>query len=151
MSAGVFQAYQPKYAAHGIATFPVVNKRPAVRGYPRLGLRASRELVGKFADASGLGFMCGDRSGITVLDIDASDERVLAEALGRHGKTPIIVRTASGKWHAWYRHDGERRRIRPWKGVPIDILGTGGFVVAPPTKVAHLEYQFVEGGLDDIG
>jgi hypothetical protein len=33
MSAGIFQSFQPQYAAHRIATFPVVNKRPAVRGY----------------------------------------------------------------------------------------------------------------------
>ena len=53
MSAGVFQTSQPQYAAHRIATFPVgVNKRPAVRGYPRIGLRASTELASKFADAA---------------------------------------------------------------------------------------------------
>src|SRR5262249_56652021 len=60
--AGVFRTFQPQYAAHRIATFPVdVNKRPAVRGYPRIGLRASRELAGKFADAPAFGFMCGGR------------------------------------------------------------------------------------------
>jgi hypothetical protein len=152
MSAGVFQTFQPQYAAHRIATFPVgVNKRPAVRGYPRIGLRASAELSSKFADASGLGFMCGERSRVTVLDVDTSDERVLADALSRHGASPIIVRTASGKWHAWYRHSNERRRIRPWgDDLPIDLLGTGGFVIAPPSATHRGHYEFSQGSLDDL-
>src|SRR5262249_37149172 len=123
MTAGVFQTFQPEYAAHRIATFPVdADKRPAVRGYPRMGLHASRELACKFADAPALGFMCGRRSGVTVLDIDTSDECLVADVLSRHGPTPIIVHTASGNWHAWYRHNDERRRIRPWGDLPIDLL-----------------------------
>ena len=55
MSAGVFQTSQPRYAAHRIATFPIgMNKRSAVRGYPRIGLRASAELASKFVDAPAL-------------------------------------------------------------------------------------------------
>ena len=151
MSAGVFQTFQPQYAAHRIATFPVVDKRPAVRGYPRIGLRASRELTGKFADAPALGFMCGERSGVTVLDIDTSDERVLTDAFSRHGATPIIVRTASGKFHAWYRHSNERRRIRPWgDDLPIDLLGSGGFVIAPPSTTGRGSYEFIQGSLDEV-
>jgi hypothetical protein len=151
MSAGAFQTFQPQYAAHRIATFPVgVNKRPAVRGYPRIGLRASAELSSKFADAPALGFMSGRRSRVTVLDIDTSDERLLADALSRHGPTPIIVRTASGKWHAWYRHSNERRRIRPWGDLPIDLLGTGGFVIAPPSATQRGCYEFIQGRLDDV-
>jgi hypothetical protein len=152
MSAGVFQTFQSQYAAQRIATFPVVNKRPAVRGYPRVGLRASGQLAGKFADAPGLGFMCGERSRVTVLDIDTCDERVLADALTRHGATPIVVRTGSGKWHAWYRHNDEARRIRPWGDhLPIDLLGTGGFVVAPPSTTQRGRYEFVQGRLEDVG
>ena len=127
-----------------------MNKRPAVRGYPRIGLRASAELASKFVDATALGFMCGRRSRVTVLDIDTSDERLLADALSRHGPTSIIVRTASGKWHAWYRHNDERRRIRPWgDDLPIDLLG-GGFVIAPPSATQRGCYEFIQGHLDDV-
>jgi Bifunctional DNA primase/polymerase, N-terminal/Primase C terminal 1 (PriCT-1) len=96
-----------------------------------------------------LGFMCGSRSRVTVLDVDSKDERILADALDHHGKTLVIVRTGSGKHHAWYRYNGERRGIRPWRGLPIDVLG-GGFVVAPPSRVKQGEYQFIEGSLDDL-
>ena len=88
---------------------------------------------------------------MTVLDIDTSDERLLADALSRHGPTPIIVRTAGGQWHAWYRHSNERRRIRPWgDDLPIDLLGTGGFVIAPPSATHRGHYQFIQGSLDDL-
>jgi hypothetical protein len=93
--------------------------------------------------------MCGRRSGITVLDVDCKDERVLADALDRHGKTRIVARSGSGNFQAWYKHNGERRQIRPWVGQPIDVLG-GGFVVAPPSRVVKGQYQFIQGGLDDI-
>lgn len=148
---GVFATYQPVYADHGIATFPLNdNKRPAVKGWNKIGQRASREFASKFTDANALGFVTNHKNGLTVLDVDSTDEQVLADALTRHGETPMIVRTASGKSHAYYRHNGERRRIRPWDGLPIDVLGTGGLVVAPPTVVTKGGYEFIQGGLDDI-
>lgn len=152
MSTGaVFGDAQPIYAEHGIATFPVTeSKMPAVRGYLRMGLDTSRGLVIKFPDAPAIGFATQRRNGVTILDIDTPDEKVLADALDRHGHTPLIARTGSGKFHAYYRHNGERRKIRPWRGLPIDLLGTGGFVVAPPSKVAKGSYSFIEGTLDDI-
>jgi hypothetical protein len=73
----------------------------------------------------------------------------LADALNRHGSSPLIVRTASGKWHGYYRHNGERRQIRPVRDVPIDILG-GGYAVAPPSRFTKGEYEFIQGTLDDL-
>jgi Bifunctional DNA primase/polymerase, N-terminal/Primase C terminal 1 (PriCT-1) len=99
-----------------------------------------------------VGLMCGPSSGITEVDVDSKDERVLADALGRHGDTPIIIRTASGKYKAWYRHNGEARRIRPWPGLPLDVLGARGFTIAPLSFNASLsaQYQFISGRLDDL-
>ena len=147
----VFGDAQPIYAEHGIATFPVKeSKAPAVRNYLKMGLDTSRGLVIKFPDAPAIGFATKPRNGVSILDIDTPDEKVLADALDRHGHTPLIARTGSGKFHAYYRHNGERRKIRPWRGVAIDLLGTGGFVVAPPSEVTKGEYRFIEGSLDDV-
>lgn len=148
-----FADWQPRYAEHGIATFPVVisetDKRPAVKGYLRLGQDVSGQLAMKFADADALGFALGRRSRVSVLDVDTPDERVLADALGRHGDTPIIVRSGSGNFQAWYRHNEEGRKIRPFAKLPIDVLGAG-YIVAPPSRSVRGQYEFITGGLDDL-
>jgi hypothetical protein len=145
-----FDKWQADYAAHGVATFPVeANKRPMVSRYNRFGLVGSAEIAGKFANAPAIGFMCGKRNGITSLDCDSKDERILADALNRHGQTPVVARTGSGHFQAWYRHNNERRRIRPDRNVPIDILGAG-LVVAPPSQSAKGGYEFISGSLDDL-
>ena len=150
---GVFGAWQPKYADHNIPTFPVQFlegvKKPAIRHWQKAGLRFSAKLTAKFGDAEALGFCCGRPSGITVLDVDTSDDKVLADALNRHGQTPIVVRSGSGNWQAWYAANDEGRHIRPNPSVPIDILG-GGFCVAPPSIGTRGPYQLIQGTLDDL-
>ena len=153
--AGVFGGAQPIYAAHGIATFPVKldaegNKVPAITNYQRVGLPGSAALAERFGNASGLGFMTNARNRITVLDVDSTDERIFADAINYHGDTPVKVQTGSGKFHALYRFNGECRRIRKIGEAPIDILGAGGYVIAPPSVTAKGTYRFIEGGLDDL-
>ena len=148
---GVFAASQPVYAAHGIATFPLNDqKKPAVSNYQKMGLPASSRLADRFRNANGFGFMTDARSRITVLDVDTTDERVLADAMIRHGSTPVVARTASGKFHAYYRHNGEHRKIRPFNDLPIDLLGNRGYVVAIPSRLGKGAYSFLQGSLDDL-
>jgi bifunctional DNA primase/polymerase-like protein/primase-like protein len=147
-----FQYWQRLYADHRIATFPVrvgnEGKVPAIRGWQRIGLPGSCKLAQKFAGADALGFCPGRRSGLTILDVDTPDERVLTNALDRYGSTPVIVRSGSGNFQAWYRYNGEKRLIRPEPD--IDILGSG-FLVAPPSRGINADYQFIQGDLDDLG
>jgi hypothetical protein len=151
---GRFSEWQPRYSEHGIPTFPVViddkgRKKPAVKGYLKLGCAVSRRLASKFAEHDALGFALGKRSGITVLDVDCHDERILADAMARHGPTPIIVRSGGGNWQAWYRHNGEGRKVRLWPDLPIDLLGCG-YIVAPPSQGTCRAYEMVAGSLDDL-
>jgi len=147
---GIFSRWQPRYAERGIATFPVTaEKTPATKGYLRTGIPGSAQLAEKFQHANAFGFACGRYNKVTLADIDTTNEKVLADALRTYGDTPIISRTASGGFHAWYRHNGERRRIRRPGDVPIDVLG-GGYAVAPPSQVAKGKYEFIQGGLDDL-
>ncbi|MER2509212.1 MAG: bifunctional DNA primase/polymerase [Amaricoccus sp.] len=148
MAPGLFAKWQPQYADVAIPSFPVIDKRPAIRGYLKVGLAGSRDLATKFGDATTFGIPLS-RSKITVLDVDTSDERVLADAMSQCGRSPFIVRSGSGNWQAWYRNNGEGRRIRPDPSVPVDILGAG-YVVAPPSKVAKGAYTIVEGSLADL-
>jgi hypothetical protein len=148
---GVFACWQPKYAERGIPTFPVVfestDKRPAVKGYLRLGLTYSSTLATQFSSSNAFGFALGRRSKITVLDIDTQDNRFRDEMFAQYGQPAIVVRTLRGHWQAWYRHNGEPRMVRPWPDKPVDVLG-GGYVCAPPSKGPHSAYEFVHGGLD---
>jgi hypothetical protein len=143
-----FDYWQGVYAAHRIPTFPLSGKKPLVSNFQKAGLEASAQWALKFPDALGIGFVAGKRTRITVLDVDEAGDGPLHRALDVHGATPIIVRTASGKHHAWYRHNGEARRIRPMPG--IDILG-GGVVAAPPSRGGSgRTYEFICGCLDDV-
>lgn len=149
---GVFAEWQPVYAEHGIATFPVSivgkDKKPAVKGYLKLGSKVSGQLAIKFPGHDAIGLAC-KRNKITVLDVDTPDERVLADGLAKHGPTPFIVRSGSGNFQAWYRRNGEGRRIRPDPAVPVDILGDG-YVVAPPSRGSRGIYEIISGKLDDL-
>ena len=159
---GIFSRWQPRYAEHGIATFPVKiegkDKRPMNQGYQRTGLRGSAALGKKFTDAQALGMILGARNNIELVDVDTKDERALADALSTYGDTPIISRTASGGgFHAWYRysdgawknHGKSRRAIRPDRTKPFDFLAAG-MAVVPPSVGPLGQYQFIRGDLDDI-
>jgi Bifunctional DNA primase/polymerase, N-terminal len=111
-----------------------------------LALRGSRKLAEKFRDANAFGYAPGARTGIVLVDIDDKKygiERVEEE----FGTTPVVIKTPGGH-HLAYRHRGESRRIRPYPDKPIDIIG-GGYVVAPPSRVAKGEYEIVRGSLQD--
>jgi hypothetical protein len=159
---GVFETWQPRYATHGVATFPVrfemrdgkIDKIPAVKGYMKLGLRGSTDLTRRFADADGIGLALGGANRLIAVDIDTPDENAVADVLACHGQSPLIARTPSGGHHVFYRHDGrQHRRVRHpyWRerNVPVDVLGNG-FVVAPPSLSPKGIYEFVEGQIDDI-
>lgn len=148
---GLFAEWQPRYAEHGVATFPVgPDKRPAVSHYMRTGLKGSQQLAFKFPANDAFGFACNKRNKVAVLDVDTPDERVLADALSWAGQTPIIVRSGSGNFQAWYRHTGKGgRRVRPFPGKPIDVL-QDGYVVAPPSMGSNGRYEFLQGSLDDL-
>jgi hypothetical protein len=148
---GIFAQFQPRYAERGIATFPASSaKVPLIKGWPRVGLRGSTELANKFADADAFGYVTGRRSNVTVLDIDSTDPKVAEDAIRRHGQPGMVTRTASGKLHLLYRYNGERRRIRPFPGLPIDVLGDNGQAIAAPSKIERGQYQIVHGHLDDL-
>ena len=143
---GVFADWQPRYAAHGIATFPAIDKRPAVKGWHRITPRASAQLAFKFADAREIAFCAGKGSGITVVDVDTRDESIWRDAIRRFGETRIMVRTGSGNLQLWYRFNGEDRKIRAESC--IDILGAGQ-VLAPPSERGQ-GYELIRGTLDDL-
>lgn len=149
---GVYGDWQPHYADLGLATFPVIGdeKRPAVKNYLLGGISASHEWARKYPECDAMGLACGSRNRLTIVDIDLPDENLVAEVISKLGDSPIIARTASGKFHIWYRHNGESRKIRA-KGFdgPVDILG-GGYAIVPPSRTGTGQYEFLQGSLADV-
>lgn len=147
---GLFAEWQPEYAAHNVVTFPLGgNKKPAVTHYQNAGLNRSTQWAFKFGEADAFAFLAGQRNRITVLDYDSKDETGFRRELDRYGDSPIIVRSGSGNFQAWFRHNGERRKIRPRRDVPLDVLGAGP-VIAPPSQGSRAPYQFLHGSLADL-
>jgi hypothetical protein len=148
---------KPEYAARGIATFPfrsdVEGKHPLTRGYHRVGISGSAQLAIKIPDAPGIACMAGQGLvKLTLVDIDARGseaDRLLGDVQNQFGPPKVVVRTGRGGLHAYYRHNGEGRKIRPDPNRPIDILG-GGVVVLPPSQGVSQDYKFIEGTIDDL-
>jgi hypothetical protein len=112
-------------------------------------LPGSAQLAAEFADHDAFGFLCGPRSKVTVVDMDDTDSAILQEGERLFGPSPLLWQTGGGKFAAAYRFNGERRRIRPLPGIPVDLLG-GGFVVAPPSMGAKRQYEIIRGSLEDL-
>ena len=153
--ARIFAQHAGAYAAAGLPAFPVDSrhKRPAIQGWQKATPAKARRWasVPKLGAADGLGVLMGAPSGLVEVDVDGVGEAWLAAAIERFGGTPITIRTASGKHKAWFRHNGEGRRIRPFPDLPVDVLGSG-FTVAPPSWREDLgaAYAFRTGGLDAL-
>jgi hypothetical protein len=111
---GLFAEWQPRYAERGIVTFPVTitpdgNKKPAIKGYLKIGPRTSAEIAIKFAGAQAFGFACGPRNRITIVDMDDTDETIIREGERLFGVSPVLWRTGGGKFAMPFRYNGEGR------------------------------------------
>ena len=87
----------------------------------------------------GIGIACGAESGIVVIDIDVSGDKVgmrtLADLEAKYGELPetYSVRTGSGGLHYYFEFDRTRPLGNGKLGQDIDVKAEGGQVVAPPT------------------
>ena len=135
------------YANRGWRIVPIRpgEKRPALTNWQNIASKDPQQITewfsGPFAD-HGIGIATGPESGIFVLDVDITDTKCGDETLNDleqlYGRLPetLIAITGSGGWHIYLnyppdleiRNDSGRRL-----GPGLDIRGTGGQVVAPPT------------------
>ena len=64
-------------------------------------------------------------------------------------RPPLLFALDQGNSDALYRFNNEKRAVRAWDGLPIDLLGAG-LAIAPPSLVAKGQYQIIQGHLDDL-
>lgn len=86
----------------------------------------------------GLGVATGEVSNVWVLDVDGrKGAESLAALTATHGRLPdtVTVRTPGGGWHLYFRMPADRHVGCPVGRVEekIDVRGTGGYVIAPPS------------------
>lgn len=75
-----------------------------------------------------LGIVCGELSGITIVD----DDRV-KRGLNEWGLTSsVVAQTKSGGKHYYFKHSGERNTVN--KKIYLDVRGEGGYAVVPPSN-----------------
>lgn len=133
---GAFANAALELHAHGLAVIPTGGedgKSPLVKGWGRWRGQARPTVEGfarKHPEAN-IGILTG-LSRLTV--VDADDEKTLADAEGRFGRSPIVTRSPRGGGHLYFRSSGERNaNLRPC-GLNVDIRGVGGMVLAPPSE-----------------
>lgn len=157
---GAFHEVAPVLAEHNIAAIPTqmgIPSMPLVKHPDKFGVHSIKKTIskGRFRDANAA-LWCGAKSGITIVDVDSPSEVQLDAAIEVFGNTPLMVKTASGGWHLYYRHKGEKRDIRPFgKECPIDVLGNGIAILPPSTRQQTDEkcagsYSIIEGSLKDL-
>ena len=143
-----------QYAGLGWPVFPIKpnEKTPAITGWQKDATRDPRQLEKWFGNGSAfnIGILTGVPSGFFVLDVDPRNggDASLDELQTRIGKLPdtVIQQTAGGGWHYLFRTHPDRDirngTLPGYRG--LDIKGTGGYIVVPPSWVADRRYVWEE-------
>ena len=89
---------------------------------------------------SNVGILTGAASGLVVLDVDGPEGEESLKDLPI--PATVAVKTRRGR-HLYFRHPGYLVRNFVGRRPGLDLRADGGFVVAPPSKHAEGEYQWV--------
>ena len=140
------------YLNFNMSVIPLVpnSKRPALESWAEFQHRRPTfsELESWWQDGQqkGVAIVCGQVSGIVVLDIDDPDKFEIAlKALGETLPDTPIVQTRKG-WHVYFRYPQNRvvrrhDRLADWGS---ELRGDGCYVVAPPTVIEGHKYHWAK-------
>lgn len=148
-----------EYVPLGFKVIPLVprTKLPLVRAWQRQGsdeLSAITEWAHKWPSAN-IGVVTGHPSDVVVIDLDVKDGRNGMDTMARlagAGKTlppsPIAL-TPTGGRHLYFRMAAGLKNLVGMTaggrglGPGVDVRATGGFVVAPPSKLQNGSYRWL--------
>ena len=152
MGRGVIESAALEAMARGWAVFPVNGKIPATsKGV--LDASTEERLAAIWFERHpdrGMAVATGEPSGVWVLDLDGPEAAQrfvdLQEKHGSNGKG-VASKTARG-YHLFFRMpaEGEIRNSASKVAEGIDVRGTGGYIVAPPSPHPEGEaYRWLAG------
>lgn len=126
------------WAARGVPVFPCHDKKPLTKNGFHDGTTDTKTITSwwvKWPKAQ-VGGSMGAPSGLWALDVDVpGGEDSLAAALKLYGPLPVTLehRTPSGGRHLFFKVD-PKKEVRNGKPMEkVDIRGTGGYVILPPS------------------
>jgi len=141
-----------QYLDFGFSVIPLApnSKRPALDSWAEFQQRRPNldEIQTWWGNGqqNGIAIVCGQVSGIVVLDIDDPDKfGVALNAVGETLPDTPIVRTRKG-WHVYFRYPANRivrrhERLSDWG---CELRGDGCYVVAPPTVIDGHRYHWAK-------
>lgn len=101
----------------------------------------------RYRPGAGVAVVTGKAKGLLVVDVDPKNGgfESLARFEEEFGELPQgpRVRTQSGGLHAYFRHPAFDAEARNDARPGIDIKGSGGYVVAPPSRGEQGEYSWI--------
>ncbi|MEM3453516.1 MAG: bifunctional DNA primase/polymerase, partial [Candidatus Hadarchaeum sp.] len=136
------------YVRRGICVIPLIagQKKPAVKWEEyQKRLPTEEEINCWFSSGDrNLAVVCGDVSGgLVIVDFEREADFNKFFNLDILNHT-LVVKTPHGGIHVYLRETGEvpRRKIKVSEDPPVDLLGEGGYALAPPSIIDH---RFCDG------
>ena len=132
----------------GFKVFPVKGKVPALKGWQKWAASATEKKIRNYgvANSPNWGVLCDD---LVVIDIDNKSGKKgsenFAKLLKREQKTlpgTFAVQTPTGGIHVYFK--GESRNSVGALADDVDVRGTGGYVVAPGSRIGEKEYEIIK-------
>jgi hypothetical protein len=119
----------------GYACFPcAIDKRPTLKGWPERASTDADEIARLWRNHPGplIGIVCGERSGIDILDLDAKHDEARAWFYLNRARISATrcFKTRSGGSHFYFRHANGVRNSSSKIAPGVDVRGTGGFVIS---------------------
>ncbi|MEU8849035.1 bifunctional DNA primase/polymerase [Streptomyces sp. NPDC048564] len=159
----VISSHALRYADLGwhVIWAPPGSKHPTMKGWPDIAT-TDAGIIWRWWTEHPNANVCvvtGPESGIFVLDVDDKPGKVgsatLADLERRYGNLPdtYTVGTGSGGVHHYFSYEGvdfELKNSAGKLGPDLDVRGTGGQVVAPPSRVAEQHHAMPYTVLTDV-
>jgi hypothetical protein len=125
-----------RYLGLGWSVIPIqkYSKRPLRQWKEFQDRRMSlQEAINAFTDDTNIGLVCGDISGILVIDDDSYKKKAGEDAMELN--TPLFATTPRGGKHFYFRYKEGGNTVN--QELAVDIRSQGGYVLIPPSLVRY--------------